>query len=292
MARLIKEKLSQSGEKTCIEKTSDYSALIKIQAGVSPNIPIFLIHPVGGDIYFYHDLIKSLGTDIPIYAFRAPSLNGKIAPFTNVAEMANLYCSELQRAQANPPYFLCGASFGGLIAYEMSQQLNKKGHKVALLTLIDTPTPESSIKKLTNNADILAFLFGDKLDISVSKLKDMTTEDQLKYIWKRVEGIEQDYSIAAEFGNILINTFLAHQKAFLNYQPRPYSQPLLFFSPSELLKDPPFNDSYLTSWLSLAKEGGISIYTVPGNHFSMNSAPNVDILAQHLLQHYRMVMKN
>jgi len=43
--------------------------------------------------------------------------------------------------QPEGPYYLGGASFGGLVAFEMAQQLHAMGHQVGLLALLDTPGP-------------------------------------------------------------------------------------------------------------------------------------------------------
>src|SRR4029077_3089557 len=44
---------------------------------------------------------------------------------------------ELTAFQPDGPYFLGGYSFGGLVAYEMAQQLSARGQQVAFLGLID-----------------------------------------------------------------------------------------------------------------------------------------------------------
>ena len=39
---------------------------------------------------------------------------------------------------AEGPYLLGGRCFGGLVAFEMAQQLNRQGEKTALLVILDT----------------------------------------------------------------------------------------------------------------------------------------------------------
>jgi oxalate---CoA ligase len=43
--------------------------------------------------------------------------------------------------QPEGPYFLGGYSFGGLVAFDMAQQLRRRGEKVALLALLEATTP-------------------------------------------------------------------------------------------------------------------------------------------------------
>lgn len=56
--------------------------------------------------------------------------------------MAAHYIREIRTLQPEGPYLLGGASFGGLVAFEMAQQLQAQGQQVALLALMD-PYPGS-----------------------------------------------------------------------------------------------------------------------------------------------------
>ena len=47
------------------------------------------------------------------------------------------YIEALQTVQPQGPYQLGSHSFGGLVAFEMAQQLQKQGHEVALLAILD-----------------------------------------------------------------------------------------------------------------------------------------------------------
>ncbi|MCP4700543.1 MAG: polyketide synthase, partial [Gammaproteobacteria bacterium] len=43
------------------------SPLVEIQAGDKLKPPLFLVHPVGGQVYFYRDLARHLGAEQPVY---------------------------------------------------------------------------------------------------------------------------------------------------------------------------------------------------------------------------------
>lgn len=55
--------------------------------------------------------------------------------------MASCYIEGLQTIQPVGPYYLGGWSLGGIIAWEMAQQLSAAGEEVALLALIDSYSP-------------------------------------------------------------------------------------------------------------------------------------------------------
>ena len=63
-----------------------------------------------------------------------------MAPET-IEEMAADYLRQIRAVQSQGPYFIGGYSFGGLVAYEMAQQLRRAGQEVGLLVLMDPTSP-------------------------------------------------------------------------------------------------------------------------------------------------------
>jgi thioesterase domain-containing protein len=60
-----------------------------------------------------------------------------------IEALAAHYIEELRTVQPNGPYFLIGYSWGGLVAYEIAQQLTANGEVVELVALVDTLLPIS-----------------------------------------------------------------------------------------------------------------------------------------------------
>jgi acyl transferase domain-containing protein/thioesterase domain-containing protein/acyl carrier protein len=129
--------------------------LIPIQPKGS-RIPIFCVHAIGGDVVFYEPLSKALGADQPFYAFRSPHLTGEGFREKSIEEMASIYIKELRAFYPQGPYLLGGASFGGIAAFEMAQQLCKQGAEPTLLFLFDTSAP-GSIQRVESKEKIRAF---------------------------------------------------------------------------------------------------------------------------------------
>ena len=57
----------------------------------------------------------------------------KRAPFGSVAEMAQQYIAEIRTCFPQGPYVIVGACTGGLVAYEMAQQLVEQDGAVTLV---------------------------------------------------------------------------------------------------------------------------------------------------------------
>jgi thioesterase domain-containing protein len=61
-----------------------------------------------------------------LYGLQHQSADGQRALYTTVEDIAAHYLVEILSVQPHGPYFLGGDCFGGLVAFEMAQQLQKK----------------------------------------------------------------------------------------------------------------------------------------------------------------------
>jgi thioesterase domain-containing protein len=89
-------------------------------------------------------LARYMAPDQPFYLFRAYGYDGVHAPST-VEDIASGYLKEIRSLQPQGPYYLGGHSFGGLVAFEMAQQLRRQGQEVALLALLDPTNPQHEV---------------------------------------------------------------------------------------------------------------------------------------------------
>ncbi|NEP31533.1 non-ribosomal peptide synthetase [Moorena sp. SIO3B2] len=121
--------------------------------------PLFCIHPVGGNILCYAELARHLDQDYPVYGLQSLGLDGQQQPLTSVEEMASHYIQAIQQIQPQGSYHLIGWSFGGVIAYEMAQQLQNKNTSVALLTLIESYVPTLILKPSEIDQAMIVNLF-------------------------------------------------------------------------------------------------------------------------------------
>lgn len=117
-----------------------WSALVPIQpTGSRP--PVFAVHGGAGTVLLYAELARRLGTDQPFYGLQAVGLYGREVPQTTVEEMAARYIREMRTVQPNGPYALAGYCAGGVIAFEMGQQLRRAGEAVRLVAMLNGTSP-------------------------------------------------------------------------------------------------------------------------------------------------------
>jgi len=118
------------------------SALVEIRAaGVRP--PLFLVHGIGGELISYSHLVRFLSPEQPVYGFQQMPPDADTEDSSRSVEiMAASYIEELLAMQFGEPFFLGGYSFGGVVAFEMAQQLTAKGYRVGLLAILDESFPD------------------------------------------------------------------------------------------------------------------------------------------------------
>ena len=116
-----------------------WDSLVEIQAtGNHP--PIFFVHSEDGNVIEYLNFAKYLGTDQPFYGIQAQGLSGENIDHKTIESMARHYVSTLKKKQPHGPYYLGGYCLGGMIAFEMANQLEQQGERIAFLGIISTAT--------------------------------------------------------------------------------------------------------------------------------------------------------
>ncbi len=119
--------------------TGPATGLVTLQAGRAGETPLFLIHPVGGDVLCYRELVQALALDCPVHGIEHAALSGA-APvaYASVEQLAARYCTLIRQCQPSGPYRLAGWSLGGVIAAALAAQLEAEGERVQYLGLFDS----------------------------------------------------------------------------------------------------------------------------------------------------------
>jgi amino acid adenylation domain-containing protein len=273
--------------------TPSWSSLVPLQPGGSKP-PLFLIHSHGGNVLEYYPLANHLDKDQPVYALQARGLDGNIPKNRSLEEIASAYLKEIRTLQSEGPYFLGGFCFGGLVALEAAQQLQAAGQKVALVVMIQTTHPgvpafapgSSSANRWWHRAAKRIDLernnllqrgfgyFGDRL----RRTRDvMQARTQIAFDKKMSNGNGQRRR--ASMAYILELLGMEHDRAFVNYVPRPYNGDVLLFRASKQL--PGLLADRSLGWKPVIK-GHLEIRELPGHQQNILVEPRVVRLAQEL----------
>ncbi|OKP02811.1 Amino acid adenylation [Xenorhabdus thuongxuanensis] len=101
-------------------------------------LPLFLVHETFGDPLVYSPLATLLPPELPVYALQALGIHTLEHPPVSIEALAACHIQAIRRIQPRGPYRLMGWSIGGLIAYEIAQQLTSDGETVEFLGMIDS----------------------------------------------------------------------------------------------------------------------------------------------------------
>jgi thioesterase domain-containing protein len=264
-------------------KPQTWSSLVAIQPA-GKQIPIFCMHPVRGNILCYRRLSYHLGRDQPFYGLQAQGLDGTQPPLNRIQDMAAKYIQEIRTVQPHGPYQLAGYSLGGMVAFEMAQQLRAQGQRVKLLALFDTYGSRSIVKM--KNVNTLSL--DGKVRLHWQNTVKLHPKKQLAYFFEKVRQRVQKLLIklyprlGLKLPSSLRLTAIhdAGLEAAHTYVPQPYAGRLVLFRATKVDADPRLG------WDGLATEG-IEVYDVPGKHNTietegMLTEPHVSVLAEKL----------
>uniref|UniRef100_UPI003F4958F5 type I polyketide synthase n=1 Tax=Streptomyces sp. CA-141956 TaxID=3240051 RepID=UPI003F4958F5 len=252
------------------------SALVPLKPGAAET-PLFLIHPVGGHVYLYRELASALQTHRAVYGIQAGSADDESAHPRSMEAMASAYLSEIKSVQPQGPYYLGGSSMGGIIAYEMARQLHEQGEVVALLAMLDSPSPGYFPTDLTGPEAIIRYLLHiDNLDETqvANDLRRLSPAAMADYLIEHGT-FAQKYFPRESRDEVarFLRIFDANMRAMSDYQPGPYGGDILFLRART--SNPYLPRNLDTGWHQLAG-GTVAVHDVPGDHITMNFSPNIE----------------
>jgi thioesterase domain-containing protein len=202
--------------------------------------------------------------------------------------MAAHYLRSVESVQPGGPYFLGGHSLGGWVAYEMAQQLARRGRQVALVAIVDTPVPSpaahrdrggwSEARWMCELAQRIGQLLNPDLAVSLEALEALDGAAQLEYF--RAALVEArlfpEEAGAAQIRNVL-EMFKAHAQVRYRIPECPLPVPIALLRTSVEPAGRPGDGDISWGWGALAPT---DVQFVPGEHLTALRAPHVEGLGE------------
>ena len=187
-----------------------------------------------------------------------------------VTELARLYREGIQRLQPAGPYRLAGFSIGGLIAFEVAQQLRAQGERVELLALIDTAAPGFGYRH------VLRWL---------QRRWAQLRRDGFAAAWRALQGRRKAArsGVAGDQSGLSPHVFPEYARIARAYQAADWPDELLFVQAAD---DPVREPGY--GWKRHAPE--LRVATVPGGHMDLIRATHVMHTARYLARSLASIM--
>ena len=265
------------------------SALVLLRAG-GAKPPLFLIHGVDGTLRPFHDLVRHLEPDQPIYGVLSQALLGESVAFMSIEELAAYYIKTVQAVHPSGPYHFLGYSFGGLVAFEMAQQLRNRGELVGMLGLLDNlqmgsrSNAEGAALIQNTSRQVRKFVTVHAAGLPSAHGLLWAKEKLMARILRTIYGVL--CACRRPVPRFLRRAYDINWFAAVNYVPRFYPGSVALFLAGSSTNGLATNDL----WARLAG-GGIETHYVPGGHEDILAEPNVIALAKMLTDRIAMEAK-
>lgn len=223
------------------------------------------------------DLTRHLGPDQPCYGVHLTALESMPETETAVRDLAGKCVTEIRQIQREGPYYIGGHSFGGVVAFEIAQQLRAGGAQVAKLILID-PDPPRPLPTGSLGFHVNRYLF------QVRRLLRIPPAQRMAYLKQRLQIGATRVAVALRRAKGETREPQAGERfdeAARNYHATEYDAPIAMFLAGDThLRSRPAHDPRM-EWRDLAR-GGLEIQDLPGDHYTLIREPNVVGLARSL----------
>ncbi|CEG56818.1 non-ribosomal peptide synthetase [Legionella fallonii] len=266
--KLLSEKISLLISEAHFSSTVDHAkqyenALKIIKIGSNHKTPIVFIHPIGGTGFCYLDLIKLLPNDQPCYLIQDPSIDANQILFDDIHSMAKYYNHLLLKQIKNSKFILAGYSFGGMLALEMTAQLEEKKLDDCIDFIISFDT----------------WVVSDFMDISAKEALKASIMNQYERVAKALSNENIDPKPWMELYYCRLQDL-----GFAYTPPKIKKRIMLFKAQQQAGEFSAMNDA--TNFLSLHSAKEIDVYLTPGNHDSILQFPNVRYISDTLHNYF------
>ncbi|MER5638847.1 condensation domain-containing protein [Kitasatospora sp. NPDC002227] len=253
--------------------------VVRLRAGTDGGkTALALIHPVGGTLMCYGELVRRLPEGIEVIGLERVA--GAHPEDASYPALVDRYAAALAEALPGRPLALCGWSLGGVLAHSVAARLAGLGHQVELVSLLD-----SLAQRTAWDADRMAAtaleLHRLAAEVRAGGTGVIGRTDEQRLLMRRF-GVdlaalhetppEQAARMLADWGRLLA---LVAECA-----PEPNALPVQLV----LCADNPagYPEALAASWAGLY--GTLEQLSVPGSHTEVLATPAVDLVAAALAE--------
>lgn len=240
--------------------------------------PLFCAHPMDGSVVHYRLLARYLGPNQPVYGLQGRAAASSRPLQTAVEDMAADHVRTIRTHQLEGPYYLAGYSAGGILAFEIAQQLREQGQTVAFLGLFDTLCPGAGLpaplsfmarRRLIEKIRYHSALYATLPPEARGAFIGARTRDVVALLSSLVRTYWRSSSVSSPESQTVVPEAL-----WLPYTPRAYAGPVDFFWSSHTFSASLGEDDPRLGWRPLVSSG-LNVHRIPGNHHAVMIEPAV-----------------
>jgi non-ribosomal peptide synthetase component F/thioesterase domain-containing protein len=286
------------------EVIDDSPALLRVH-DAGTRTPFFYLHgDLSGGGFYSLKLSRALGQEQPFYVLPPQDIR-TLPAAPSIEEMAAAHLAALRAVRPQGPYVIGGFCVGGLVAYELAQQIEASGESVEMLLIIDATAEDKWLRALRwlagacgallhwdDHAQVDHFgrwvLWGGRL----TRWYGLDVQAQACVVFRRISnrlvraydmlrsrlrpGTNQSVSPAEASvpGRRERDVSAAFLWASASYRPQPYHGPVALLLSDDVVRD---GRNVLEEWRELAAK--VTVHPLLGSHLECITA-HVDTLAQ------------
>jgi thioesterase domain-containing protein len=259
----------------------DHKHVVQFRTGESGS-PLFCFPGAGGNSYIFTEIIAALPEGQPVYAIDMEWLCDTKQEFS-IEQVAAFCLDRIRGIQKSGPYYLCGYSFGGLVAYEIALRLIGEGDSARLVALLDAPNP--ALASNLSKADAAQFRQAYIIDRLKKYGLQLVRGDIKAFIGRGLAFVTSRsgalFMPAIKTAFRMMNKPLPRRlrandpgflKAWSSYVPRRYPKSVVCFRAED--RGPEHDRDPSMGWEACVM-GGVQVHVVRGSHVDMMSTPSV-----------------
>ena len=261
------------GDRTSNSATVAPSSIMVLQAGNS-RPPIFFV-PGGvgavAGLFKFAQLARRVGGDQPFYGLLTqdvPEEADEQDAQSWIEATATGCIQEIEASHPDGAFILGGTCVGGILAFEMAQQLRARGRQVPCLILMDTPCPAgpsgAAVEQVRHR------LQGRMERRALRQAKAIANHE--------LQSVPPELAIGADTPAPDADDFNRRGLWLYRYRPRPYpGRVVLFINEESHRLDPTLG------WDTIVA-GDLDVHAIPGDHRTY-IVDYLDLIADHLRAH-------
>jgi thioesterase domain-containing protein/aryl carrier-like protein len=242
-------------------------------------VPIFCIHPAGGQVTAYLRLQSLLADEQPLFAIQSRASESLEREQPTLEAMAIDYATVIQGVRPTGPYRLLGWSLGGFIAHAIARELELRGELVEQIAMIDS-RPIAGFD--THDTELAVMGVMHDLQLSpepggvlpeLRKLDAKPLEGAELLTWCQLHGLIPKAAISAGAFSSIVRRYLKHFQLLRDHRPGTVNSPIVAWWSG---------DSAPGRYWSNYTKAEFREKVVGGTHFTIIRSPHIDVIAAEL----------
>ncbi len=285
------------------EVIEDSPALLRVH-DAGARTPFFYLHgDLSGGGFYSLKLSRALGREQPFYVLPPHDIRA-LAVAPTIEEMAAAHLAALRAVRPQGPYVIGGFCVGGVVAYELAQQIVAAGESVEMLLIIDATAEDKGLRALRRLTEACGALlrWDDRAKVDhfgrwtlwrgrLARWSGLSVPAQARVVLRRVSnrfvrlynrlrprpepGASQSIGPAKSDASREREPDVpsAFQWASARYRPQSYQGPVALLLSDDVVRHP----KNVSEWQELAPK--VTVHPLLGTHLECITA-HVDTLAQ------------